>query len=117
LVLPHVVVLGLSVRARQFFARRTSKDLERVDWPDQGTDSPRIISLFTAHFREAFPGAFKNREAESSSRDADSGDVFMITSDGIPQDVDIYVTTQDLPTHIRTAVELWQRILTIQGSH
>lgn len=92
---PQTVMLGFPVRSTQFSAKLAS---DEVKWSAEG-EGPQVVSVFTVHFREAFPGAFKCREEESgqTAGTAAHGDILKVSGENIPKHFDVFVTTRDLP--------------------
>ncbi len=97
-ILPFQVIAGIPVHATKFFVKRILGDIDNVAWAGKD-EGRRIVSIFTVHFREAFPGAFKTREEESgrSPGTAVHGDILMVST-YVPRNFDIFVTMRDFPT-------------------
>lgn len=110
---PESAILGIPVRSTQF---HVCKAFDEISWPDKD-EGTRIISTFTVHFREAFPGAFKTREEESgqSPETAAYGNILRISGHSIPKHFDIFVTVRDLPDPSSPAETL--RAVAVQIEH
>jgi len=92
---PQSATLGLPVRSTQFSVKQASNEIK---WSAK-EEGPQVVSAFTVHFREAFPGAFKCRKEESgqTADTAAHGDILRVSGRYIPKHFDIFVTTSDLP--------------------